>query len=107
MPKPGDLPYKGDTVIGNDVWLGYESIIMPGVRIGDGAVVAAGSVVTKDVPAYTVTGGNPAREIKKRFSPADIERLRRLAWWDWPAEKITQNLEAIVSANIAALEKAR
>jgi len=104
-PGQGELPYKGDTVIGNDVWIGYNALIMPGVHIGDGAVIASMTVVTKDVPAYTVVGGNPGREIKKRFSDPDIDRLLRIAWWNWPAEKITSNLETIVSSDIVSLEK--
>jgi len=106
MPPMKDLPYKGDTVIGNDVWIGYDSLIMPGVHIGDGSVIASRSVVTKDIPPYTVVGGNPCKEIKKRFAEADIKRLLQIAWWDWPADKIMANLELIVSDNIAGLEKA-
>lgn len=79
---------KGDITIGNDVWIGYEAAIMAGVHIGDGAIVAARAVVTKDVPPYTIVGGTPAREIRKRFDADTIERLLKLKWWDWPAEKI-------------------
>jgi virginiamycin A acetyltransferase len=103
MPAPGDLPYKGDTVIGNDVWIGYEALIMPGVKIGNGAIVAARSVVTADVPAYTIVGGNPARPIKTRFAPDVVARLEALAWWDWPIEEITRNLTLIVSGDVEAL----
>ena len=103
MPQPGELPFKGDTVIGNDVWIGYDCLIMPGVRIGDGAIIAARSVVTADVPAYTVVGGNPARRIKDRFAPAVVDRLLALAWWDWPIEKITRHLATIVAGDIDAL----
>ncbi len=106
LPGEGDLPYKGDTVIGHDVWLGYESTIMPGVSIGHGAIVASKSVVTADVPAYSVVGGNPAKVLKLRFDEATIEKLLSIAWWDWSAEKITENLEAIVSSDIEALNKA-
>lgn len=105
-PQPGDLPYKGDTVIGHDVWLGYESVVMPGVKIGHGAIVAACSVVTKDVPPYAVVGGNPAKIIRHRFPDDVVARLLQIAWWDWPVEKITRNLKAIVGADIAALESA-
>lgn len=105
LPGEGDLPYKGDTVIGHDVWLGYESTIMPGVSIGHGAIVASKSVVTADVPAYSVVGGNPAKVLKLRFDEATIEKLLSIAWWDWSAEKITENLEAIVSSDIEALSK--
>lgn len=90
-------PKKGNTVVGNDVWLGFGATIMPGVTIGDGAIVAAKSVVTKDVPPYTVVGGNPAREIRKRFAPAEIERLLDLRRWDWPVDKITENLAVLTS----------
>jgi virginiamycin A acetyltransferase len=103
MPAQGDLPYKGDTVIGNDVWIGYEALIMPGVKIGNGAIVAARSVVTADVPAYTIVGGNPARPIKTRFAPDVVARLEALAWWDWPVEDITRNLTLIVSGDVDAL----
>ncbi|MDR2837131.1 MAG: Vat family streptogramin A O-acetyltransferase [Azonexus sp.] len=97
------LPYKGDTVIGNDVWIGYEALIMPGVKIGNGAIVSSRAVVTSDVPAYTVVGGNPATPIKQRFSPEVIERLEAIAWWNWPVEKITRHLTVIVAGDIEAL----
>ncbi|WP_412917648.1 Vat family streptogramin A O-acetyltransferase [Halopseudomonas bauzanensis] len=103
MPKPEELPYKGDTVIGNDVWIGYDALIMPGVHIGNGAIVSSRSVVVADVPAYTVVGGNPAKPLKQRFNPEVVARLETLAWWDWPIETITQHLELIVSGNIDAL----
>ena len=103
MPQPGDLPFKGDTVIGNDVWIGYEAVILPGVTIGDGAIVAATSVVTKDVPPYTVVGGNPAKPLRQRFSEETIAHLLEIAWWNWDIEKITRNLEKIVGADIEAL----
>ncbi|WP_071818312.1 Vat family streptogramin A O-acetyltransferase [Kangiella koreensis] len=106
LPGEGELPYKGDTVIGHDVWLGYESTIMPGVSIGDGAIVASKSVVTADVPAYSIVGGNPAKVLKLRFDEATIEKLLSIAWWNWSAEKITENLEAIVNSDIEALSKA-
>lgn len=106
MPEPGDLPYKGDTVVGNDVWIGYDSLIMPGVQIGNGAVVASASVVVSDVPAYTIVGGNPARTIRQRFPVEHITRLEQIAWWDWPIETVTENLELIVSGDVDALEAA-
>lgn len=102
-PQPCDLPYKGDTVIGNDVWIGYQALIMPGVKIGNGAIISSRAVVTSDVPAYAIVGGNPAKLIKKRFSDETILALEKLAWWDWSPEKITRNLNAITSANIDAL----
>jgi virginiamycin A acetyltransferase len=102
-PQPEALPYKGDTVIGNDVWIGYEATIMPGVQVGDGAIVAAKSVVVGDVAPYTIVGGNPARQIRQRFEDEVIQALLEIAWWDWAIEKITRNLEAIVAADIEAL----
>ena len=81
MPQAGDLPWKGDTVIGNDVWIGYDALIMPGVHIGNGAIVSTRSVVVSDVPPYAIVGGNPARVIRQRFDPASAGRLESLAWW--------------------------
>ncbi len=86
---------KGDIIIGNDVWIGYEAVIMAGVTIGDGAIVGTRAVVTKDVPPYTIVGGVPARPIKKRFSEETIERLLELQWWDWPPEKLAENIDLI------------
>jgi len=88
---------KGDVVIGNDVWIGYGAIILSGVRIGDGAVVAAGAVVTTDIEPYTIVIGNPARPTRKRFDEETIRRLLEIKWWAWPAEKIRNNLDAICS----------
>ena len=102
-PTPGELPYKGDTVIGNDVWLGYEALIMPGVKIGNGAIVSSRSVVTANVPAYCIVGGNPAKPIKARFEPDVVAKLEALAWWDWPIETITRHLKLIVSGDVEAL----
>jgi virginiamycin A acetyltransferase len=107
MPKRGELPFKGDTVIGNDVWLGYEAVIMPGVKIGNGAIVAAKSIVTSDVPAYGIVGGNPAKLIRKRFDEDTIVALQTLAWWDWPVEKITAAIPAIIGADIEVLKRCR
>ncbi|HNX04991.1 MAG TPA: Vat family streptogramin A O-acetyltransferase [Opitutales bacterium] len=104
LPSLEDLPFKGDTVVGNDVWIGYEAMIMPGVHIGDGAIVAARSVVTKDVPAYALVGGNPARVIRTRFPAEVVAELEAIAWWDWPAEKITRNLEAITGGDVGKLK---
>ena len=106
MPKPGDLPYKGDTVIENDVWIGYDVLVMPGVKIGNGAIVSSRSVVVSDVPAYSVVGGNPAKVIRSRFTPEVVASLESIAWWDWPIEKITQHLELIVSGDADALKAA-
>ena len=105
MPALNEMPYKGDTIIGNDVWLGYESLIMPGVKIGNGAIISSRSVVTRDVPPYTIAGGNPANVIKARFPIETINQLERIAWWDWPIEKISQHLEIIVSLDVTALQK--
>jgi virginiamycin A acetyltransferase len=105
-PQPGDLPYKGDTVIGNDVWLGYDVLVMPGVKIWDGAIVAARSVVTKDVPPYAVVGGNPAQVVKQRFPDEVVAELLTTRWWNWPVDKITRNLHAIVGADLGALRGA-
>lgn len=92
---------KGDIVIGNDVWIGYEAVILAGVTVGDGAVVGTRAVVTKDVPPYTIVGGVPAKPIRKRFSETVIDRLLALQWWDWPEERIAASLEAIQSGDIA------
>jgi virginiamycin A acetyltransferase len=105
IPTPGDLPFKGDTVVGNDVWFGRESVVMPGVHIGDGAIIAAYSVVTKDVPPYSIAGGNPARVIRERFLPDVAARLQAIAWWDWPVDRITRNLALIVGGDVDALER--
>jgi virginiamycin A acetyltransferase len=103
MNKLMDLPSRGDTVIGNDVWIGYESLIMPGVKIGDGAIVAARAVVVNDIPPYTVAGGNPARPIKQRFSDAEIAQLLEIKWWDWEIEKITSNIDKIMDGDVTVL----
>ena len=79
---------KGNIVIGSDVWIGYEAVILAGVTIGDGAIIGTRAVVTKDVPSYTIVGGVPARVIRKRFSDEDIQTLQQMRWWDWPVEKI-------------------
>lgn len=104
MPNLDELPYKGDTMVGNDVWIGYDALIMPGVKIGNGSIVSSRAVVASDVPAYTVVGGNPARPIKQRFPPAVIEVLEGISWWDWPVEKVTRHLEVIVSGDVEALQ---
>ena len=97
---------RGDTVIGNDVWIGMEAIVMPGVTIGDGAIVAAKSVVTHDVPPYAVVAGNPARIVKSRFDEKTVARLLDIAWWNWPADRIGRNLDAIRGADLSLLEQA-
>jgi virginiamycin A acetyltransferase len=104
---PDTWPNKGDTVIGNDVWIGYGATFMPGVQVGDGAIIATKAVVTRDVAPYTVVGGNPAQPIRLRFDVATIERLLRIRWWDWDIDKITRNVHLICANNIAELEVAR
>lgn len=94
---------KGDIVIGNDVWIGFEAVILAGVTIGDGAIIGTRAVVTKDVAPYTIVGGVPAKPIRKRFDDKTIEKLLNMKWWNWSAEKIAQNIEAIKSGNIAQL----
>jgi len=105
LPDLSQLPYKGDTVLGNDVWLGFETLVMPGVKIGDGAIVASRSVVTKDIEPYTIVGGNPAKPIRKRFDDATIATLLEVRWWDWPTEVISENLKAITSNNLDSLRR--
>ncbi|MGW2364548.1 CatB-related O-acetyltransferase [Streptomyces sp. NPDC001667] len=100
-----DMPSRGDTVIGNDVWIGYQALIMPGVRIGDGAIIAAGSVVTADVEPYAVVGGNPARPIRRRYEDAEVEHLMRAAWWDWPVEQVTEHVRTIMTGTPAEIEE--
>ncbi|MFW2330689.1 MAG: CatB-related O-acetyltransferase [Nitrospinota bacterium] len=98
------FPFKGDTVIGNDVWIGYEALLMPGVSVGDGAVIATRSVVVDDVPPYAVVAGNPARVVKMRFDEMTISSLLNIRWWDWDIDKITQNIKVISQANLKSLE---
>jgi virginiamycin A acetyltransferase len=100
------IPSRGNTVIGNDVWIGREAMIMPGVTIGDGAIVAARAVVVADVAPYTTVGGNPARALSQRFSHEDIARLVRLAWWNWPTDVITEHVRTIWTGTPAELERA-
>ena len=106
-PEARFFPEARDTHIGNDVWIGYKATILPGVDIGHGCIVGAQSVVTKDFPPYSVLAGNPARLIRSRFEPEVVAELLRVAWWDWPPEKVARNLKAIVGADLAALVNAR
>jgi virginiamycin A acetyltransferase len=94
---------KGDTVIGNDVWLGYGATIMPGIKIGHGAIIASGSIVTKDVEPYAIVGGNPANLIRKRFTAPIIASLLQTAWWDWPLEKITTNINNLANGDLETI----
>ncbi|WMN11034.1 CatB-related O-acetyltransferase [Marivirga salinae] len=96
-------PHKGDLVIGNDVWIGHNATIMAGVNIGDGAIIATNATVVKDVAPYTVVGGNPATEIKKRFPQETIEKLLKLQWWNWDIEKITKNVQHLTGNSIESL----
>lgn len=99
-PSFDELPYKGDTVIGNDVWVGQNVTFLPGVKVGDGAIIAANSVVSKDVPPYHIVGGNPIKIIRKRFDDELIEYLLKLKWWDWNPQKIFDNLEILCSGDL-------
>ena len=99
-PHIDELPHKGDTVIGNDVWIGHKTVIMPGVTIGDGSIVAAWSVVTKSFPPYSVIGGNPARLIRKRFDDELIDLLLKLRWWDKSPEEVTELIPLLVSPDL-------
>lgn len=94
----------GDILVGNDVWIGFEAVILAGVSIGDGAIIGSRAVVTKDVPPYTIVGGVPAKPIRRRFDNEIISKLLALRWWDWPEEKIRRNLKAIQAGNISALK---
>ena len=99
-------PHKGDIQVGNDVWIGYNATIMAGVTIGDGAVIAANATVIKDVEPYSMVGGNPAREIRKRFPQTTIERLLELKWWDWDIDKITRHVKHLTGGSIDVLSAA-
>lgn len=95
---------KGNIIIGNDVWIGFETVILAGVTIGDGAIIGTRAVVTKNVPPYTIVGGVPAKPIRKRFNDETITKLLKIKWWDWPEEKIAQNIEVIKSGCVTQLE---
>jgi virginiamycin A acetyltransferase len=97
-------PSRGDTVVGHDVWLGYSALVLPGVTIGDGAVVAAASVLARDVPPYAIVAGNPARVVRSRFSAEDVDRLLRAAWWNWPIELVSEHVRTIMAGTAAELE---
>jgi virginiamycin A acetyltransferase len=100
---PERWPNRGDIEVGHDVWIGFEATLLPGVKVGHGAVIAAKSVVTSDVPPYAVVAGNPARVIRFRHTEADIARLLDLAWWDWPIEKITKHARVIATGSVEEL----
>lgn len=99
------LPQSGDTVVGNDVWLGHGVMVMPGVRIGHGAIVASGCVVVRDVPDYGIVGGNPGQLIRTRYTDEDIARLLALAWWDWPVEHVTAHIRTLMAGTVDELER--
>ena len=96
---------KGDIIIDNDVWIGYEAVILSGVTIGDGAVIGCRAVVTKDIPPYTIVGGVPAKPIRKRFDEETIKELQKIKWWDWPEEKIAGKIPAIQAGNLEELRE--
>jgi virginiamycin A acetyltransferase len=98
--------FRGDTIVGNDVWFGTEAMVLPGVTIGDGAIVAARAVVSRDVPPYAIVAGNPARVVKMRFDEATVSRLLAVGWWHWPIDRIMRNVCAIAGADIEKLEAA-
>lgn len=102
--KDKTYPNKGNTIVGNDVWIGYNVTILPGITIGDGAIIAANTTVTKNVPPYSIVGGNPSKVIKKRFSDEQIETLLELKWWDWDIEKITAHVTEITGDSITNLK---
>ncbi|WP_170136786.1 CatB-related O-acetyltransferase [Mesorhizobium loti] len=105
-PATWSQEVRGDTIVGNDVWIGMEAVIMPGVEIGHGAIVGAKSVVTHDVPPYAIVAGNAAKVVRMRFDDRTIRRLLAVAWWNWPVDKVSRNLDAIRGANISLLEAA-
>ena len=96
---------KGDIVIGNDVWIGYEAVVLSGVTIGNGAIIGTRALVTKDVPPYTIVGGVPAKPIRKRFDEETIQKLEEIRWWNWEEDRIKRNIQAIQSGDIYALRK--
>lgn len=102
-PSLEELPWKGDTVVGSDVWIGQNVTVLPGVHIGDGAIIAANSVVTKDIPPYAVAAGNPCRVKRMRFDDETIAFLLELKWWDWDADRIFRNLDALCSPDLSRL----
>jgi virginiamycin A acetyltransferase len=100
VPPLDEMPLKGDTIVGNDVWIGENATILPGIKIGDGAIIGMNSVVTKDVEPYTIVGGNPARVIRKRFDNELIDLLLRLKWWDKEIEEINNLIPILTNSNL-------
>jgi virginiamycin A acetyltransferase len=105
IPEAEYWEQRGDIIVGNDVWIGFEAVIMPGVNIGDGAIIGTRAVVTKDVPPYTIVGGVPAKKIRKRFSEEAIDKLLTIKWWNWDIEIITESIPLLLSNDIEQLEK--
>lgn len=105
VPSKEDLPFKGDTVVGNDVWIGQNSTILPGVHIGDGAIIGLNSVVTRDVPPYTIVAGNPAKAVRKRFDDELIDLLLKLKWWDKSVEKINELIPLLSCSDLAKVKQ--
>lgn len=104
-PENPQFPFKGDTVVGNDVWIGYNVMFMPGVQIGDGAIIGTNSLITKNVGPYEIWGGSPAKMIRKRFSDDVIEVLLKVKWWDWPIGKIAENVDALICNDFEKLKR--
>lgn len=105
VPSKEDLPFKGDTVVGNDVWIGQNSTILPGVHIGDGAIIGLNSVITRDVPPYTIVAGNPAKTVRKRFDDELIDLLLKLKWWDKSAEEINALIPLLSCSDLAKVKQ--
>ena len=104
-PEISDLPLKGDTIIGNDVWIGQNAVILPGVHIGDGAIIGANSVVGSDVPAYTIVVGNPAKEVRKRFDSEMIDLMLKFKWWDKSIDEINALIPLLTCSNIEKVKE--
>ena len=104
-PAPDDLPHKGDTVVDNDVWIGQNAVILPGVHIGDGAIIGANSVVGSDVAPYTIVAGNPARVLRKRFDDTLTDLLLRFRWWDKPVEEIDRLIPLLTCSDLEQVKK--
>ena len=100
------IPVKGDIIVGHDVWFGYDSLVMNGVTVGNGAIIAARAVIVKDIPAYSIVADNPAKVVKMRFDEKTITLLQEIAWWDWSIEKINKHLKLICNLDVNQLKKA-
>ena len=104
-PAPSDMPFKGDTVIGNDVWIGQNAVILPGVRIGDGAIIGANSVVGSDVDPYTIAVGNPAKVLRKRFDDELIDLMLRFKWWDRSIDEINDLIPLLTCSDLKKVRR--